>query len=100
MLKNQNSKTMSPKENTNLKLHNEHFLLFILMSLLRDVISRVVGDRDVAVIDSGAAVEKRVESLLDEYCLRAEADNTPTLEFITFADDEYRQRLQDKAMTE
>lgn len=67
---------------------------------LRDVISRVVGDRDVAVIDSGAAVEKRVESLLDEYCLRAEADNTPTLEFITFADDEYRQRLQDKAMAE
>jgi glutamate racemase len=67
---------------------------------LRDVISRVVGDRDVAVIDSGAAVEKRVESLLDEYGLRAEADNTPTLEFITFADEEYRQRLQDKAMAE
>ena len=67
---------------------------------LRDVIARVVGDRDVAVIDSGAAVEKRVESLLDEYCLRAEADNTPTLEFITFADEEYRQRLQDKAMAE
>lgn len=67
---------------------------------LRDVISRVVGDRDVAVIDSGAAVEKRVESLLDEYGLRAEADNTPMLEFITFADEEYRQRLQDKAMAE
>jgi glutamate racemase len=67
---------------------------------LRDVIARVVGDRDVAVIDSGAAVEKRVESLLDEYGLRAAADNTPTLEFITFADEEYRQRLQDKAMAE
>ena len=67
---------------------------------LRDVIARVVGDRDVAVIDSGAAVEKRVESLLDEYGLRAEADNTPTLEFITFADEDYRQRLQDKAMAE
>ena len=65
---------------------------------LRDVITRVVGDRDVAVIDSGAAVEKRVESLLDEYGLRAAADNAPTLEFITFADEEYRQRLQEKAM--
>ena len=67
---------------------------------LRDVITRVVGDRDVAVIDSGAAVEKRVESLLDEYGLRAAADNAPTLEFITFADEEYRQRLQTKAMAE
>jgi glutamate racemase len=67
---------------------------------LRDVIARVVGDRDVAVIDSGAAVEKRVESLLDEYDLRADKNNTPTLEFITFADEEYRQRLQDKAMAE
>lgn len=67
---------------------------------LRDVIARVVGDRDVAVIDSGAAVEKRVESLLDEFGLRAEADNTPTLEFITFAEEDYRQRLQDKAMAE
>ena len=67
---------------------------------LRDVITRVVGDRDVAVIDSGAAVEKRVESLLDEYGLRAAADNAPTLEFITFADEEYRLRLQAKAMAE
>lgn len=67
---------------------------------LRDVISRVVGDRDVAIIDSGAAVEKRVESLLDEYNLRAAADNKPRLEFITFADESYRQRLQDKAMSE
>lgn len=67
---------------------------------LRDVISRVVGDRDVAIIDSGAAVEKRVESLLDEYNLRAATDNKPRLEFITFADECYRQRLQDKAMSE
>lgn len=65
---------------------------------LRDVIARVVGERDVAIIDSGAAVEKRVESLLDEYDLRASQDNVAQKEFITYADEKYGQRLRDKAM--
>ena len=65
---------------------------------LKDVIRRVVGERDVAVIDSGEAVEKRVESLLDEYGLRASADNEAQLEFVTYADEEYRYRLQRKAL--
>ena len=64
---------------------------------LRDVISRVVGDRDVAVIDSGAAVEKRVESLLDEYDIRAAVDNRAEYEFLTFADEDYAERLRCKA---
>lgn len=67
---------------------------------LRDVIGRVVGERDVAIIDSGAAVERRVENLLDEYDLRAAQDNVPSLEFITFADEQYRLRLQSKALEE
>jgi glutamate racemase len=65
---------------------------------LREVIARVVGERDVAIIDSGAAVEKRVESLLDEYGLRASQDNVAQKEFITYADEEYGQRLRDKAL--
>ncbi|MBQ2429994.1 MAG: glutamate racemase, partial [Alistipes sp.] len=65
---------------------------------LRDVIARVVGERDVAIIDSGAAVEKRVESLLDEYGLRASQDNVARIEFITYADEKYCQRLRDKAL--
>lgn len=65
---------------------------------LAQVIRRVVGERRVAVIDSGEAVEKRVESLLDEYGLRCGQDNTPKLEFLTFADEEYRARLERKAM--
>lgn len=64
---------------------------------LRDVIVKVVGECDVAIIDSGAAVERRVESLLDEYGLRAKEDNVPNLEFITFADEEYRKSLEAKA---
>ena len=65
---------------------------------LRDVIARVVGERDVAIIDSGAAVEKRVESLLDEYGLRASQDNVAQKEFITYADEKYGQCLRDKAL--
>ena len=65
---------------------------------LRGVIERVIGEREICVIDSGEAVEKRVESLLDEHGLRASADNIPQMEFLTFADEEYRQRLEQCAM--
>ena len=65
---------------------------------LKSVVRRVIGDREVAVIDSGEAVEKRVESLLDEYGIRATEENEAQLEFMTYADKEYRERLQDKAM--
>ena len=65
---------------------------------LGDVIRRVVGDREVAVIDSGEAVEKRVESLLDKFDLRCADDNVPQLEFLSYADEEYRSRLERKAL--
>lgn len=65
---------------------------------LGDVICRVVGDREVAVIDSGEAVEKRVESLLDKFSLRCAEDNEPRLEFLSYADEEYRARLEHKAL--
>lgn len=65
---------------------------------LGDVIRRVVGDREVAVIDSGEAVEKRVESLLDKFDLRCAEDNSPKLEFLSYADEEYRARLERKAL--
>lgn len=64
---------------------------------LRGVIRQVVGQRDVRIIDSGEAVEKRVESLLDRYDLRAAEDNEPQYEFLTYADEKYRQRLRHKA---
>ena len=67
---------------------------------LRHVIERVIGDRNVRIIDSGHAVSKRVESLLDQFAIRAEADNQAHLEFLTFADEEYRLRLIAKAMGE
>lgn len=67
---------------------------------LKSVIREVVGDRDVLIIDSGEAVEKRVESLLDRYSLRADEDNDARYEFLSYADDEYRERLRRKAFDE
>lgn len=64
---------------------------------LRDVIQRVVDQRDVRIIDSGGAVEKRVESLLDEYGLRAESGHKAEYSFISFADEQYCERLRKKA---
>ena len=67
---------------------------------LKDVIAKVVGERNVEIIDSGEAVEKRVESLLDEYNLRAEMGHKAEYEFISFADGDYEERLRRKAFSE
>ena len=67
---------------------------------LKGVIRRVVGDRNVAIIDSGEPVEKRVESLLERYDIRAEYEHEPEYEFLTFADEDYRERLRQKAFGE
>ncbi len=64
---------------------------------LKGVLRRVVGLRDVRIIDSGEAVEKRVESLLDRYSMRADEENEAKYEFLTYADEEYRERLRRKA---
>ena len=64
---------------------------------LRGVIDKVIGDRAVRVIDSGEAVEKRVESLLDEYAIRASEENVAQYDFMTFADESYSERLRCKA---
>lgn len=65
---------------------------------LKGVIREVVGDRNVTIIDSGEAVGNRVQSLLERYDLRAEEEHEPKYEFLSFADDTYRERLRTKAL--
>lgn len=67
---------------------------------LREVINDVVGEREVEIIDSGEAVAKRVEYLLDELNLRAENGAYAEYRFMTFADEEYKERLRRKAFGE
>lgn len=66
---------------------------------LRPVIEKIVGGRGIEVIDSGAAVEKRVESLLDEYGLRAPEGHAAAYRFLSMAGREYCERLCRKALS-
>lgn len=64
---------------------------------LLPVIERVAAGHGVTVIDPAPAVARRAEQLLDRYELRAAADHRPVYEFLTFADEAYRLRLERKA---
>ena len=65
---------------------------------LRPLIEGVIGDRDIAVIDSGEAVARRVKWLLERYDIGAEEGNVAKYRFVSFANEEYRQRLEHRAM--
>ncbi len=65
---------------------------------LLPVIERVVAGRGVTLIDPSPAVARRVSELLDLHKIRATEGNKARYEFITFADESYRQRLGQKAM--
>ncbi len=65
---------------------------------LREQIERAVEGHDVEIIDSADAIERRVEYLLDEFGMRAADDNVPHYDFVTFADEEYRKKICEKAM--
>lgn len=64
---------------------------------LEEVIRRVIGERDVALIDPAPAVARRVEHLLQEQDLLAPTDAPVELSFHTFAEQEYRERIARKA---
>lgn len=65
---------------------------------LRPLIEGVIGDRDIAVIDSGEAVARRVKWLLERYDIGAEEGNVANYRFVSFANEEYRQRLEHRAI--
>ena len=60
-------------------------------------IERVIAGSDIEIVDSGEAVARRVEWLLERYELFAERGHKPDFRFITFASEEYRLRLEEKA---
>ena len=60
------------------------------------LLERVVEGRGVAIIDPSPAVARRVEQLLSERGLLTPSQ-APQYTFLTFADEAYRVRLQEKA---
>ena len=66
---------------------------------LLPVLQRVVAGRGVGIIDPSPAVARRVVELLDRYGLRAAPDHRPRYDFLSFADEAYRSRLERKAFS-
>lgn len=66
---------------------------------LRPLIEEVVAGHGIEVIDSGEAVARRVKWLLERYDIATDESVTPEFKFLSFADEEYRQRLECKAKT-
>lgn len=64
---------------------------------LLPVLERVVAGRGVEIVDPSPAVARRVVQLLDAHDLHAAPDHVPVCDFLTFADETYRQRLITKA---
>lgn len=64
---------------------------------LEKALKEAIGDRDITLVNPSAAIEQRVDRLLDELDIRASAHHTPTCRFITSADERYRQKLETKA---
>lgn len=65
---------------------------------LRPLIEQVIGENDIEVIDSGEAVARRVKWLMERYDIAADGTKHPEYRFLSFADEEYRQRLEQCAM--
>ncbi|MDE7305192.1 MAG: glutamate racemase [Alistipes sp.] len=65
---------------------------------LLPVLERVVAGRGVTIVDPSPAVARRVVQLLDRFDLRASAGSRPVCSFLTFADETYRLRLEQKAV--
>lgn len=63
---------------------------------LREEIAKVAGE-GVEIIDSSAAVARRVISLLDENGIRADEGTAPEYRFLSFADEAYVEKLRNKA---
>ncbi len=63
---------------------------------LTPLMHRIIGNRDVQIIDSGAAIARRVDQLLTEGDLQADPAQTPKHEFLSFAGDEYARLLRKK----
>ncbi len=60
---------------------------------LRAEIERVISDRDIRVIDSGEAVARRVEWLLERYDIAADGHHAPSFDYMSFGDADYLARL-------
>lgn len=63
---------------------------------LRPHIERIVEGHGIDIVDSGEAVARRVEWLLKRYKIAARSDHRAEYRFISFADESYRQAMEQR----
>lgn len=65
---------------------------------LEGALREVIGERDVELVNPAGAVVRRAEWLLEEQGLRAEREHRAECSFLSFADEEYRARVEQRAL--
>ena len=63
---------------------------------LRSHIEAIVAGHGIDIVDSGEAVARRVEWLLQRYKISARSDHKPEYRFICFADEAYRAAMEER----
>lgn len=63
---------------------------------LRSHIEEIVAGHGIDIVDSGEAVARRVEWLLQRYKIAARSDHKPEYCFISFADEAYRAAMEQR----
>ena len=66
---------------------------------MTDTIKKVIGERDIAIVDPAPAIALRVKSLLEQNGLLAIGDISPEYLFYSAREDEYSEKLKSKAMS-
>lgn len=66
---------------------------------LSQTIQKVIGDRDVTIIDPAPAVAQRVKDVLSEQNALANENNIAEYEFLTSHNTKYKQKIERKALS-
>lgn len=64
---------------------------------LRPAMEKVIGGRDVEIVDSAPAIVRRVSHLLEQHGIAASPEHAPQYEFFTLADEAYLRRMKVKS---
>lgn len=66
---------------------------------LTDTIKKVIGDRDISIVNPAPAIALRVKSLLEQNGLLANGEITSEYSFYSAREDGYSEKLKSKAMS-
>lgn len=65
---------------------------------LKEAVRQVIGDRKVDIVDPAPAIVRRTAWLLDSNSLRAECGHKADYSFVTFAGDDYLEKITCRAL--